>query len=407
MRNIRLLGALPNTGASKSQNRGDRLASAYPLLSPRMLRPRRRAAGAVFPFNDPTVRYFYFARNGIYALAQLWDLAHEEILFPSYFHGVELESLRAAGVSLRFYPVRWGMRVNVEEVVSRIGPRTRAIYLIHYLGFPGPVEELAQVCRQRGLLLIEDCALALLSRLGDSPLGSWGDAAIFCLYKSLPTPNGGALILRRGDPSALKQVTSPPWSSSLASVASSLDQRFGNHSKNWRQTLREVAHKAGKRTAQSLKMELVRISTDNFNPAHAQLGMSHVCHWVIAAQDFPAIVEKRRRNYLHMLEGLQGVAPPVFDNLPPGVCPLSYPLIADDKPAVVKKLLARGIEAVNMWFPTHPAGPQEPFPETDALRRMVLELPCHQNLTLTDVNHITEVARKVLRESSGIARAAQ
>jgi len=106
------------------------------------------------------------------------------------------------------------MRVDAAEVIAHITKETRAIYLIHYAGFPGPVEELRAVCRERGLLLIEDCAHALLSSLGDRPLGTFGDAAIYCLYKMLPTPHGAATILHREVPSDTIAVERP----SLASV---------------------------------------------------------------------------------------------------------------------------------------------------------------------------------------------
>jgi dTDP-4-amino-4,6-dideoxygalactose transaminase len=144
------------------------------------------------------VEYVHFARNAIYALAWQLGLAEADVLVPAYCHGVEVEALIAAGVRVRFFPVHGGMQVDPDEIRRLVRPDTRAIYLIHYLGFPGPVHELRALCDERGLLLIEDCALALLSRLGDEWLGSTGDAAVFCLYKTLPTVDGGAAVLKEG-----------------------------------------------------------------------------------------------------------------------------------------------------------------------------------------------------------------
>jgi len=375
----------------------DRLfAPAYPGLTPRMLLPRAKAAGMPFPFNDSGARYFYLARNGIYALARLWGLNGCEVLFPAYFHGVELEALLQAGVRLRFYPVREGMRVQVDDVVSRIGADTRAVYLIHYLGFPAPVAELAQVAQERGLLLIEDCALALLSCAGGRPLGSWGDAAIFCLYKTLPVPNGGAVVLRNGGPSTLPEGDPASWVSTLASISGSLNRYLQIHGHDWQRTLMKTVQAAGKKATRLLGGTPVDIGTAHFEQSNARLAMSSLSHLIVTAQDFPGIVEKRRRNYLQLLERLGDVAPPVFDGLPDGVCPLSYPLRVRDKPAVVEKFLACGVEAVNFWFPRHPAGPREPYPEVDELRRTVLELPCHQDLTPEAIECVASVARDVL-----------
>src|SRR5687767_8434310 len=161
-----------------------------------MLLPRSQPLTRAFPFDHPDVQYVYFARNAIYALAQQYGLAGADVLVPAYFHGVEIEALVAAGVRPRFFPVRKGMRVEPDDILGAIGPQTRAVYLIHYLGFPGPAADVERICRERGLIFIEDCALALLSKLGDRPLGSFGDASVFCLYKSLPTPDGGALVCK-------------------------------------------------------------------------------------------------------------------------------------------------------------------------------------------------------------------
>src|SRR6058998_2203465 len=140
-------------------------ATPYPPLRLQMAWPRGWRGSPPFPFDNPSLHYYYQARNGIYELARLWNLADQEILFPAYFHGVEIESLLAAGAKLRFYPVHAGMRVDFADIRSRLSPKTRAVYMIHYLGFPGPVEQVSELCRERGIPLIEECALALLSRL--------------------------------------------------------------------------------------------------------------------------------------------------------------------------------------------------------------------------------------------------
>ena len=79
---------------------------------------------------------------------------------------------------------------DCDELAALCTPDVRALYVIHYLGWPQPIAALAAFCRERGLPMIEDCALALLSRTANRPLGTFGDYSVFCLYKSLPVPNG-------------------------------------------------------------------------------------------------------------------------------------------------------------------------------------------------------------------------
>src|SRR3970282_22681 len=96
--------------------------------------------------------------------------------------------------------------LDLEDAERRISPRTRALYVIHYAGFAQPMDEVRSLARRRGLLVVEDCALSLLAAEGTRPLGSTGHLGVFCFYKTLPVPNGGALVVNdptvRGAPAA-------------------------------------------------------------------------------------------------------------------------------------------------------------------------------------------------------------
>ena len=160
---------------------------------PHMLVPRPSAAvPLVFPFDQPGLRYRYFARNAVWDAVQLLELSGKEVLLPAYHHGVELETLLAAGVRPVFFRVDSQMRCDFEDARRRATPQTRAVYVIHYAGFSQDLDAARHLADELGVPLIEDCALALLSRNGDRPLGSTGDLSVFCLYKTLPVPNGGA-----------------------------------------------------------------------------------------------------------------------------------------------------------------------------------------------------------------------
>lgn len=370
---------------------------AFPGLWPQMLLPLAREA-APFPFDRAGVRYFNLARNAIYSLALHWKLGGQEVLFPTYCHGVELETLRAAGVRLRFYPLRDRMRVAVDDVVARIGPDTRAIYLIHYLGFPGPVEELSEICRERNLLMIEDCALALLSHLGDRPLGSFGDAAVFCLYKTLPLPNGGALVLRQPDVWALPETTPPALVPTLAHAAYSLDCHFRLQGNRWGRLFLRAVRGVGKAISDAGGDQPAAIGPARFDRPQASLAMSRLSHSVLRAQDFSQIVERRRRNYLHLLGRLGHLVQPLFADLRPGICPLFFPCLVADKPQMMERLAARGLGEVNWWGPEHPAVPGGAFPEVDELRRTLITFPCHQDLTREAMDWIADQVCEVVRE---------
>ena len=66
---------------------------------------------------------------------------------------------------------------------------------VHVFGRPCRIEELGAIA-ERDWRLIEDACEALGSRLGDRPLGSFGDASVFAFYpnKQITTGEGGMVV---------------------------------------------------------------------------------------------------------------------------------------------------------------------------------------------------------------------
>src|SRR5437763_831452 len=231
-----------------------------------------------------------------------------------------------------------------------------------------------QLANELGVPVIEDCALALLSRDGEKPLGSFGDLSVYCLYKTIPVPNGGAL-LARGDYAKkldlLAPVQPPPLTSTashlIGSMLSNLELRTGEVGRRARQVMRDASRWVVRRA----NVERVATGTQHFNIDDVELGMSAASHLVLRNQDAAGIVERRRRNYFLLYAALRDVAPPVTGELKPGVCPLFYPMPVDDKAGAMARLLARGVETVDIWRVRHPVVPPGAFPETARLRERV------------------------------------
>src|SRR6266849_5264087 len=256
-----------------------------------------------------------------------------------------------------------------------------------------------QLADELGVPLVEDCALALLSRNGDRPLGSTGDLSVFCLYKTLPVPNGGALLARgrfRDELYRLAEVEPPGWASTASHLAGSLLSNLELRTGPLGRRVRDAVRGAGRRLVRLAGVERVSTGTQHFDPAAVKLGMSALSHLVLRNQDWPLIVERRRRNYFLLYAALRDVAPPVTGELKPGVCPLFYPMPVRDKAAAMARLLARGVEPVDFWRLRQPEVQQGDFPEVDRLRETVLELPVHQDLSPADAEHVASCVRELL-----------
>lgn len=368
---------------------------------PHMLLPRPAAAvHLAFPFEQPGLRYRYFCRNAVWDAAQLLGLAGKEVLLPAYHHGVELETLLAAGVRPVFFRVDGQMRADLADAKRKLTKDTAALYMIHYAGFAQDMGAARELADWAGIPLVEDCALALLSSDGEKPLGSFGDVSVFCLYKTLPVPNGGALLARGDLAKRLGELPAPvqpplPSTAShlIGSLLSNLELRTGEVGRRTRQALREAGRWAVRRGG----IERVSTGTQHFDPGDVKLGMSAASHFVLRNQDFAGIVERRRRNYFLLFAMLRDVAPPITGELKPGICPLFYPMAIPDKAAAMGRLLARGVETVDFWRVRHPAVAAGEFPEVDKLRETVLELPVHQDLTPADAEHVANCVRELIK----------
>ena len=372
-----------------------RFLPALPTLRPSLLAPRLRAGPAPFPLGEPELRRYYFARNGVFSAARALGLEGREVLVPAYHHGVEVEALAAAGAVPRFVRVDARMRLDLEHLEASVGPRTRAIHVIHYLGFPQPMAEILDVARRHGLSVVEDCALALLSRDGDAPLGARGDVGVFCLYKSLPVPNGGVLALNR-PVEAEGAARRPPLGSTLSHAAGSVLAHLAHRYGEGGEALREGIRRTGRAIRGATGVHALSTGTMHFDPVAADVGMSRITELILENLDYDAIVVARRRNWRLLDARLRELAPRVTPELERGVCPLFYPLLCEGKEAVSARLLARGIETVDFWREGHPACPREEFPEVAALRRGVLELPLHQDLTPEDMDYLAAAVEEVL-----------
>lgn len=86
--------------------------------------------------------------------------------------------------------------VDPADVERLVTERTRAVCAVHYAGYPAAMDELAAICDEHGLALIEDAAHSpLAATSGGDRLGTLGLAAAFSFFsnKVLSCGEGGAL----------------------------------------------------------------------------------------------------------------------------------------------------------------------------------------------------------------------
>ncbi|HET9952727.1 MAG TPA: aminotransferase class V-fold PLP-dependent enzyme [Candidatus Eisenbacteria bacterium] len=351
-----------------------------------------------FPFDGARIRYYYLARNAIWHGAESLGLrAGDEVLLPGYHHGVELQTFLARGLTVRCYRVDDRMRMDLDDMRAKLRPSTRALYVTHFLGYPQPIAEARRMADDAGIPLIEDCALSLYSTAGGVPLGRTGDFSLFCIYKSLPVPQGGALALNRPDLQLPPEPREPdPTSTTSYVVNRLLDGLMTSRiPEGWR--LAELARSLARGAKHASGATVVPIDTEEFDVGLMDVGTREITRRIIRYTDPAAMVASRRANFLRMEERLDAGVRRVLPPLPEGACPLSFPIFVKDKPETVRLFREQGIETINMWSRHHPASPAGSFPEVDFLRRHVLELPIHQGLRTAHVDYVARAASAIAR----------
>jgi dTDP-4-amino-4,6-dideoxygalactose transaminase len=120
----------------------------------------------------------------------------DTVLTVSHTAVATVAAIELAGATPAFVdvdPVRYTMDpASLEEaiaVLEQTGARPRAVIVVHLYGQPADMETIAAIARRHGLLVVEDCAQAHGSMIGDVRVGSIGDIAAFSFY---PTKNLGA-----------------------------------------------------------------------------------------------------------------------------------------------------------------------------------------------------------------------
>jgi dTDP-4-amino-4,6-dideoxygalactose transaminase len=352
-------------------------------------------APACFPFASKSLS-FYRARNAIYHLFRgLRALTPRvEVLVPDYNSGNEVLALQAAGAGLHFYRIGRDMRADLDDVTRLCKMHhPEVLYVIHYLGWPQPMGELRRICSERSMLLVEDCALSLLSQPDGEPLGGGSDWSIFCLYKTLPVPNGALLVENTVPLATLDRLRlrHAGGLSVLGRITELMVQRLRARLDGVGAAMQTAKRTVGK-AAGSLDVHRARVGDIGFSLDDVDLAMSRSSERLLRRFDFDAIRRKRIENY-HTLRNALGDAVTVAHSaLPEGACPLFLPILVADKPAAARALRQRGIEALEFWNHGADDGAGASA-DVRYLRSHVLGLPIHQDVTARQLSYIaTEFA---------------
>lgn len=340
--------------------------AVWPPLPPAVWLWRPRSS-LPFPLEEAGCGLYSMGRHALWHGVRALGLEPgDEVLMPAYNHGSEVEALERAGLSLRFYEARESLEPDESELEELRGERTRALYLIHYLGFPQDMGRWRDYCDERGLLLVEDAAQGWLGEREGRPLGSDGDLAIFCLYKTFGLPDGAALLIRGAVPAT--DGRSLGLIRALRRNALWLASRVG--------PLAPLGRPIGRRPVDEREFALG--DPDSSPAATSALLLPRVSD--------PSAARRRRDNYLALQEELGELTPPPFRTLPSGASPFAFPIEVERKEETLARLAASRIRGLDLWSVAHGSIPSKLH--SGSRRLHTIGLPVHQELRPSDLERI-------------------
>ena len=344
-----------------------------------------------FPLDQAGCRIYSLARHAIWNTCRSAGLGPDDVvLVPAYHHGSEVEALLQAGLKIRYYKITEALEPNADNLETLLGPKVRALYLIHYLGFPQNAAYWRQWCDERKLLLIEDAAQAFLSTQNGRPVGSYGHMAFFCLYKTYGIPDGGAVISKHVPPLPGLRARTGFWEVFKRHV-NFIATRHSSIGFIHRMFKPLVTR--GMRKWHVLRGQLSK----EFELGDPATPPSRMTLRLLPKILDEKTVEKRRENYKFLLSHLGHLVPRPFDSLPDGACPFAFPIEVPDSREFQKKIHRKGVHGLLFWQNPHPSLPVHDFPRSRNLRENMLALPVHQELSLSNLRQIVSVVKEVLK----------
>jgi dTDP-4-amino-4,6-dideoxygalactose transaminase len=122
----------------------------------------------------------------------------DEVVLPSLNFVAAANTIRCVGATPVFCDVRGGDDLNLDpaDMAAAVGPRTKALLVLHYGGFACDMDAVLELAERRGLLVIEDAAHAPGATWSGRRLGSIGRVGCFSFFsnKNLPIGEGGMVV---------------------------------------------------------------------------------------------------------------------------------------------------------------------------------------------------------------------
>jgi len=121
----------------------------------------------------------------------------DEVLVPAVSWSTTFFPIHQLGLTLSFVDIDpHTLNIDLEKLERSITPRSRAVMAVNLLGNPNDFTALRDICKRRGLILIEDNCESMGARFDGKWAGTFGLCGTFSTFYShhIATMEGGVVV---------------------------------------------------------------------------------------------------------------------------------------------------------------------------------------------------------------------
>jgi 8-amino-3,8-dideoxy-alpha-D-manno-octulosonate transaminase len=135
------------------------------------------------------------------ALTALGIGAGDEVIMPTFTFVASFESVLSVGAVPVLADVDETLTLQPDAVRRAITPRTKCVMPVHMCGAMADLDALQQICKEHGLILLEDACQSFGAKYKGKFLGTIGQAGTFSFdfVKTITCAEGGGIVTNSED----------------------------------------------------------------------------------------------------------------------------------------------------------------------------------------------------------------
>jgi dTDP-4-amino-4,6-dideoxygalactose transaminase len=271
------------------------------------------------------------------------------------------------------------LNLDVGDLEAAIGPRTRAILVLHYAGFACDIDRVTDLANQHDIAVIEDAAHAPGATWNGRALGTFGSVGCFSFFSNKNVPVGeGGMVVTSDDGLAERirllrshGMTTLTW------------QRHQGHASAY-----DVVESGFNYRLDELRAALAIVQLGRLAEAN-RARKEHVVR------------------YRELLDGVEGVTFPFRDarRFEDSAHHLAVAMLPDgiERDVVREALREAGIQTSVHYPPIHrftaysEVGARRPLPRTEHVGDRIVTLPLYPHMAVADVDLVSEALVAAVR----------